>query len=98
MIYGGYHNQWEKENKDVLNNIDRASLMISSLDVIINPIIYFYMQDDIRKELYEIKVIKMILRKRRNGSYKQSIKNNKTTLNTNDSQNNYTEQEINSTV
>ena len=98
MIYHRYHQQWEKENKEVLNNIDVASLIIASLDVIINPIIYFYMQEDIRKELYKIKVIKMILRKRRNETNIGSTEEKQTVPNTSVSQNNYIEQEINSTV
>ena len=82
IIYSGYHSHFEENNLDVLNDIDVASLMIASLDVIINPVIYFYMQGDIRKELFRIKLIQMVLRERNNNeSYTPStmIGENQTT-------------------
>ena len=49
LIYNAYNSQRENENTDLFNALGTAVLMIASLDVSINAVIYLYMQSRIRK-------------------------------------------------
>ena len=61
-IYGAFNFEWKAKNEALLNDINVAAMMMASLGGLINPIIYFYTQTDIQRNLREMKLFQVICR------------------------------------
>ena len=61
LIYSSFNRAWENKHKNSINNLDIAAVLLASLDIILNPAVYFYTQKEIRNEIYKVQLIQIIL-------------------------------------
>ena len=67
-IFMSFNQEWESALGEAFNDLGIAALGVACLNVIINPAVYFYTQNDIRKEIYRMNLIQVMLKKKRTDS------------------------------